>query len=104
MTRQHHYKVTIKWTGNKGKGTKDYRSFGREHTISINEKPDILGSSDPAFLGDKTKHNPEDLLVSSLSTCHMLWYLHLCSETGVVVTEYSDNATGIMVNEHNGRM
>ena len=102
MTRQHHYKVTIKWTGNKGKGTKDYRSFGREHTISINEKPDILGSSDPAFLGDKTKHNPEDLLVSSLSTCHMLWYLHLCSEAGVVVTEYSDNATGIMVNEHNG--
>lgn len=102
MTRQHHYKVTIKWTGNKGKGTTDYRSFGREHTISINEKPDILGSSDPAFLGDKTKHNPEDLLVSSLSTCHMLWYLHLCSEAGVVVTEYSDNATGIMVNEYSG--
>lgn len=102
MTRQHDYKATIKWTGNKGKGTTGYRFFGREHTISIDEKPDILGSSDPAFLGDKTKHNPEDLLVSSLSTCHMLWYLHLCSEAGVVVTEYSDNATGIMVDEYNG--
>lgn len=102
MAKQHHYEATITWTGNKGKGTTHYHAFGREYAISIDHKPDILGSSDPAFLGDKTRHNPEDLFVSSLSTCHMLWYLHLCSEAGVIVTEYSDKATGIMVEENNG--
>lgn len=62
----------------------------------------IVGSSDPLFLGDKTKHNPEDLLVSSLSACHMLWYLHLCAEAGVIVTDYTDNASGIMTITKNG--
>ena len=73
MSKEHHYKATIIWTGNKGLGTKNYKSYDRNHTISIDNKVDILASSDPAFLGDKSKHNPEDLLVSSLSGCHMLW-------------------------------
>lgn len=102
MHGQHLYKATIKWTGNKGTGTDNYRNYERSHHISIENKSDILGSSDPAFRGDKTKHNPEDLLVSSLSACHMLWYLHLCSEAGVIVVDYIDNATGIMVETSNG--
>lgn len=102
MSRQHHYKATIKWTGNNGKGTDNYKNYERSHLIVIENKPEILGSSDPAFRGDKTKHNPEDLLVSSLSSCHMLWYLHLCSEAGVIVTDYIDNSTGIMVETSNG--
>lgn len=96
MKKQHHYKSTIKWTGNKGTGTDNYKNYERSHIISIENKSDILGSSDPAFSGDNTKHNPEDLLISSLSACHMLWYLHLCSEAGVVVVDYIDHATGIM--------
>ncbi len=102
MEKQHHYKATIQWTGNKGSGTDNYRNFERSHQITIENKPAIAGSSDPAFRGDKTKHNPEDLLVSSLSSCHMLWYLHLCSEAGIVVTEYVDNATGLMLETSNG--
>ena len=102
MHRQHHYKATVKWTGNKGTGTDNYRNYERSHKISIENKPDILGSTDPLFRGDKTKHNPEDLLVSSLSACHMLWYLHLCSETGIIVLDYTDNATGTMVETNNG--
>lgn len=102
MNRQHHYEATIKWTGNKGTGTDNYRTYERSHQIIIDNKPDILGSSDPAFLGDKTKHNPEDLLVASLSSCHMLWYLHLCAEEGVIVTDYIDNATGVMLETSNG--
>jgi organic hydroperoxide reductase OsmC/OhrA len=94
--KTHNYKATIKWTGNKGSGTSSYQDYEREHIISIDNKNNIFGSSDPAFRGDKTKHNPEDLLVSSLSACHMLWYLHLCSQAGVVVADYIDNATGIM--------
>ena len=102
MIKDHHYKSTVRWTGNKGAGTDGYTGYERSHQISIENKPDILGSSDPAFRGDKTKHNPEDLLVSSLSSCHMLWYLHLCAEAGVVVIDYIDHATGIMTETEEG--
>lgn len=102
MTGQHHYKATIKWTGNKGQGTNDYRSYERSHTITIDNKLDILCSSDPGFRGDKTKHNPEDLLLSSLSACHLLWYLHLCSKAGIIVTDYTDTAIGTMTETANG--
>jgi len=103
MTKEHQFKATIVWTGNKGLGTKSYNSYDRNHTISIDNKVDILASSDPAFLGDKSKHNPEDLLVSSLSGCHMLWFLHLCSANGIIVTDYKDDASGTMIEtEENG--
>lgn len=92
----HHYQSSITWTGNKGTGTSHYRSYERSHSIAIDNKTLIEGSSDPAFRGDKTKHNPEDLLVASLSACHMLSYLHVCAEAGVVVTAYTDDATGTM--------
>jgi organic hydroperoxide reductase OsmC/OhrA len=102
MKGEHHYKTSIEWTGNQGTGTDSYRSYERSHRISIEKKADILGSSDPAFRGDKTKHNPEDLLLCSLAACHMLWYLHLCAEAGVVVVDYVDHATGIMIEAPNG--
>ena len=94
---QHHYSLTLKWTGNKGKGTSGYTAYDRSHVVSILNKPELLCSSDANFRGDKTKYNPEELLVASLSSCHMLWYLHLCSEAGVVVTDYTDNAKGTMI-------
>jgi len=102
MSKEHFYNLTIKWTGNTGQGTLNYRSFERSHVIEVENKPQLLGSSDPAFRGDRSKHNPEDLLVASLSSCHMLWYLHLCAEAGVIVTEYIDYAKGIMVETANG--
>jgi organic hydroperoxide reductase OsmC/OhrA len=95
--KQHNYALTITWTGNKGEGTTDYRAYERSHTIHIDGKADIAGSSDAPFRGDVTKHNPEDLLLASLSSCHMLWYLHLCADAGIVVTDYTDNATGTLV-------
>ena len=102
MKKQHNYAATVKWTGNKGKGTSNYKEFERSHSISIDNKPTILGSSDPAFLGDNTKYNPEELLLASLSSCHMLWYLHLCSVSNIIVTKYTDNATAIMLETSNG--
>jgi organic hydroperoxide reductase OsmC/OhrA len=102
MSKEHHYKTIIEWTGNKGTGTNNYRDYERSHTISVENKPVIEGSSDPAFRGDKTKYNPEELFLSSLSSCHMLWYLHFCSEAGIIVTDYTDRATGIMVETENG--
>ncbi|WP_050022501.1 MULTISPECIES: OsmC family protein [Chryseobacterium] len=100
--KTHHYKTTIQWTGNKGKGTSGYRDYERSHSISVENKTTIEGSSDPAFRGDKTKYNPEEMFLSSLSSCHMLWYLHFCSEAGVIVTEYMDEATGIMAETADG--
>ncbi|EFK36669.1 peroxiredoxin, SACOL1771 subfamily [Chryseobacterium gleum] len=100
--KNHHYKTTIHWTGNKGTGTSGYRDYERSHTISAENKAMIEGSSDPAFRGDRTKYNPEEMLLSSLSSCHMLWYLHFCSEAGIIVTEYTDEASGIMAETANG--
>jgi organic hydroperoxide reductase OsmC/OhrA len=102
MQTEHHYKLTVQWTGNKGTGTSGYKDYERSHTILVENKPELAGSSDPAFRGDKTKHNPEDLLIAAVSCCHMLWYLHLCAVAGVVVTGNRDHATAIMLETSGG--
>jgi organic hydroperoxide reductase OsmC/OhrA len=96
MAREHRYEVALTWTGDRGRGTADYGAYGREHRLEAAGKPALEGSSDPAFRGDPTRWNPEELLVASLSACHMLWYLHLAADAGVVVLEYVDGAEGSM--------
>jgi organic hydroperoxide reductase OsmC/OhrA len=95
--KQHHYPVQVVWTGNRGNGTRTYQGYGREHEVRVDGKPIIAGSSDAAFRGDGARHNPEDMLVASLSSCHMLWYLHLAAIAGVVVTDYEDAAVGTLL-------
>ena len=102
MEKSHEYQTSLVWTGNKGSGTMDYRSYDRSYVVSVDQKADIQGSSDSAFMGDKEKHNPEDLLLSAISSCHMLWYLHLCSENGIVVLDYTDKALGTMTENADG--
>ena len=93
----HYYRVQTTWTGNTGQGTADYRAYKRDHEILIAGKTrPILGSSDAAFRGDPSRYTPEELLVSTLSSCHMLWMLHLCADAGITVTAYSDQACGVM--------
>ena len=92
----HRYATSLEWTGNLGSGTSGYRDYGRDHVHGAPGKPDIAGSSDPHFRGDAARWNPEDLLVASLSACHQLWYLHLCSVGGIIVTAYTDQAEGSM--------
>lgn len=99
---EHPYQVTVTWNGNLGKGTASYAAYSRDHTISASGKAVIPGSSDPAFRGDAGRYNPEELFLSSLSSCHMLWYLHFCAEAGIVVTAYTDAATGTMKTEPDG--
>ncbi len=101
--KKHHYKIEIEWTGNKGDGTLNYKSYHRNHKIMADGKyVGIRGSADVNFMGDKMLYNPEELFLSSISACHMLWYLHLCAINNIVVTEYLDNATGIMEETENG--
>jgi len=99
---EHRYAVRLRWAGNLGPGTASYRAYSRDHEIAVGERPPIAGSSDPAFRGDAARYNPEELLVASLAACHMLWYLHLCADAGVVVTGYADEASGTMVQSPDG--
>jgi organic hydroperoxide reductase OsmC/OhrA len=102
MAHEHRYPVDVVWTGNRGEGTRTYQGYGRDHEIRVAGRPAIAGSSDAAFRGDGSKHNPEDMLVASLSACHMLWYLHLAADAGVVVTHYVDHAEGTLVVDARG--
>ena len=102
MAKEHHYSTQLNWTGNRGDGTTDYRAYDRDHVLSAGGKPEIPGSSDPAFRGNPDRYNPEELFVSALSACHMLWYLHLCAVNGVVVVDYHDYAEGTMVEDADG--
>ncbi len=84
MGKSHRFSVTVEWTGNRGSGTANYRAYSRDHEIGWAGKPVVPGSSDPAFRGDAGRYNPEELLIASLSACHMLWYLHLCAVNDVL--------------------
>lgn len=101
--KEHHYTTRIEWSGNDGEGTKTYRSYRRDHTIHVEGRPELLASSDPAFRGDPARYNPELLFVASLASCHMLWYLHLCSTAQIVVVAYEDPAFGVMEERNDGR-
>jgi organic hydroperoxide reductase OsmC/OhrA len=100
--KEHRYRPVITWTGNTGEGTASYKAYERSHVISALGKPDIPGSSDANFRGDASRWNPEDMFVVSASTCHMLWYLHLCAVNRVVVLDYRDEPEGVMIEEADG--
>lgn len=100
--RGHSYTVEVAWTGNLGSGTSNYRAFSRDHDVRAEGKPVLHGSSDPAFRGDPTRYNPEELLVAALAQCHLLWFLHLAATSGVVVTGYTDRPAGVMAENADG--
>ena len=93
---EHHYRSQLIWDGNRGNGTATYAEYGREYRVVIDGKPDLHGTADAAFRGDAAKHNPEDLFLAAISSCHMLSYLALCARAGIRVVAYEDAATGTM--------
>lgn len=105
MATHHQYTTLVRWTGNRGNGTAHYRAYDRIWDLAMPGKPVIACSNDPLLGGDPAKYNPEDLLVSALSSCHMLWYLHLASDKGIVVERYEDSpiATGEVERSGKGR-
>jgi organic hydroperoxide reductase OsmC/OhrA len=102
MDNVHNYEITTEWTGNRGTGTSGYRDYGREHVISAAGKAAIDGSADRTFHGNAERWNPEELLLSALSQCHMLSYLHVATSHGVVVVSYTDAASGVMQSASDG--
>lgn len=96
MPRTHDYSSRLTWNGNLGAGTSSYSGYGRDYTVAVDGKPDMRGSADAMFRGSPALHNPEDLFVASISSCHMLSYLALCARQGVSVVAYEDSATGTL--------
>lgn len=103
MAKEHDYRINLNWTGNTGEGTRNYAGYRRDHEISAAGKSRVIeGSSDPHFRGDESRYNPEETLVASLAACHMLWYLHLCADAGIVVVDYKDEPRGKMIETADG--
>jgi organic hydroperoxide reductase OsmC/OhrA len=100
--KTHSYDVRVAWTGNIGVGTAGYADYRRDTVTSAGDKDGLLGSSDPNFRGDPARWNPEELLLTSLSQCHLLWYLDLVARAGVVVTDYVDEPSATMVLNSDG--
>ncbi|MCF8467977.1 MAG: OsmC family protein [Sneathiella sp.] len=96
MAHSHEFIARIDWTGGGHGSTTDYKTYSRNYEISIKNRPIIKGSADPVFLGTDDRYNPEDLLVASLSACHLLSYLALCARNNIEVTGYHDDAWGKM--------
>lgn len=99
---RHTYETEIVWTGNRGEGTRDYRAYDRTWDMAAPGKPVVACSNDPLLGGDPAKYNPEDLLVAAVSSCHMLWYLHLASRAGLTVYRYVDRPVGIGEGDSDG--
>lgn len=100
--RAHQYKITTKWTGNKGHGTANVSAYKRTHIVISANKPELQLTTDNALYGDKNLHNPEDLLTASVSSCHMMSFLYLCALEGIIVIEYTDNAIGNLMEDPKG--
>jgi organic hydroperoxide reductase OsmC/OhrA len=99
---EHRYALTVRWTGNLGEGTASYRGYSRDHDVEIAGLPVLRGSADPSFHGERSRYNPEQLLLAALSQCHMLSFLHVAVKHGVVVTAYEDHAEGLMRTNRDG--
>ncbi len=100
--KTHNYTIKLKWTGNTGAGTKTYKEYDRDYTFQAKDKALIKGSSDPSFLGNREFYNPEELLLSSIASCHMLWYLHLCASNNIIVLDYKDQPEASMIENKDG--
>ena len=97
---EHHVKLS--W--DKGDAPFTYNEYPRNHTLSFkNGQETVTASAAPAYKGDASKADPEDLLVASLSSCHMLSFLAIATKKRVTVTSYEDDAVGFLEND-NGRL
>jgi organic hydroperoxide reductase OsmC/OhrA len=103
MSKEHFYKAKINWTGNLGTGTSEYTAYSRNHEVSGDSGKEIIkASADPVYRGEASRYNPEELVVAAIAGCHMLWYLHLCADAGVVVVDYTDAANGTLTETDDG--
>jgi organic hydroperoxide reductase OsmC/OhrA len=82
--------------------------YSRRHVLRFDGGIDVPGSSSPSVVrppfSDANAVDPEEAFVSSLSSCHMLWFLSLAAGRGFCVDRYADAATGVMAKNDAGRL
>ena len=91
------HRITLKWF--KGDVPFTYDAYPRNHTIAFKDGAPMMFSSAPAYRGDPSKGDPEDMLVAALSSCHMLSFLAICARKRITVEAYDDEAVGVLENE-----
>lgn len=97
MLYKHSFLVDLNWPEEvTNPDQNDTKVSAKNHTISITGKEGLKVSAAKAFKGDPTKYNPEDLLLSSLTSCHMMSYLYVCQKNKIQVRSYSDHAEAIL--------
>jgi organic hydroperoxide reductase OsmC/OhrA len=96
MPFKHFFKANLNWTS-KTRKEETSKFYSKSHQIKIEGKPILDVSAAKAFKGDPKLYNPEDLFLSSLVSCHMMSYLYVCSQNGIEVLEYTDNAEATLV-------
>lgn len=96
MGFKHIFKVSLSWFSKELSPTSEAKVYSKSHHISIEGKADLEVSAAKAFKGDPTLYNPEDLLLSSIVSCHMMSYLYICTQNNIQVTSYSDHAVATL--------
>jgi organic hydroperoxide reductase OsmC/OhrA len=90
--------VTVRWTLQQGDDFAAGR-YRRTHLLSFDGGAKVMGSSSPSVVphwSDPAAVDPEELLIASVSSCHMLWFLDLARHDGLVVSAYADEPQGTM--------
>jgi len=82
--------------------------YSRGHSLAFDGVPDLAGSASAHVVGNRwaveKAVDPEEMLVASISACHMLTFLHRARLAGFVCEAYADDAVGLMAANEAGRL
>ena len=95
------HRATLTWQHNGGEFT--YKTFTREHRWSFGNGQVLDASAAPDFLGNEDLVDPEQAYVASLSSCHALTFLAICSMQAIAVESYTDEAVGFLEKADDGK-
>ncbi|MBF4469919.1 OsmC family protein [Flavobacterium sp. HJJ] len=102
MGFKHLFKVKLNWNSVPKETISTSRKYLKNHQITIEGKEILNLSAAKAFKGDPSLYNPEDLLLSSVVSCHMMSYLYVCSQNGIDILSYQDDAEATLEVSENG--
>ncbi len=94
MSDAHVFEITLTYPANAAQLTPPNANFSRDNIMKSGTKHEIAASSPGAFGGDDARYNPEELMLMSLSECHMLTYLAIAAKKQMTIVRYEDRATG----------
>lgn len=83
------------------------KRYSRAHTWTFDGGAVVPGSSAPSSvplpMSDASAVDPEEAMIASLSSCHMLWFLAFAAGAGLTVDAYVDEASGELDRDEAGR-